>query len=136
MEILPNPPILPSNAPPLPSLAEVPPDVLREFCGNRGHESGFAEDKKAFLSPLENQDSISASAAFYPHHHVDRPSTYERSKRKNYEEEIACLYRRLQNCEGYMKYRKRQPGDHTDKEKKWADHTEDAFFRGIKVGDR
>jgi transcriptional enhancer factor len=46
------------------------------------------------------------------------------------EYETKRLLNLLHRCEKYEKYRARQPQTAKDREQRWADHLEEAFFRG------
>ncbi len=49
------------------------------------------------------------------------------------EQEVASLWRELQECDQYQKYRSRQSSKHAKIEPVWPDNVERAFFRGRSI---
>lgn len=116
--------ILPSNAPSafhehgLPD--HVPYRVLQEACGNRGVESdrGFQYPKAEYTLPSEN--------VFLNHVRRESKRTEEDKDR-----EANRLWRHLNRCKQYVKYRNRKPKEAMpNQDIKWPEHMEIAFCRG------
>ncbi|KAJ4292444.1 hypothetical protein N0V90_009106 [Kalmusia sp. IMI 367209] len=129
MELHHRPCVLPSNAPDLPEPdSSIPSRVLQERSANRRHDySEGTSSWKRSPSPIENVYSGRLGGYFTGNHssqfHGDKSET-------QIEIETKKLLKLLRNCEKYTKYRDRQPSTAKDKEQRWPDHLEEAFFRG------
>jgi transcriptional enhancer factor len=120
--------VLPSNAPALPEPVDsIPSRVLQERSANRRH--GYAEDSawKCSSSPAENV--YSARLGGYFTGNIGTQLNGEKSEAQ-VEYETKRLLSLLHRCEKYEKYRARQPQTAKDREQRWPDHLEEAFFRG------
>lgn len=125
--------VLPSNAPALPEAdATIPSRVLQERSGNRRH--GYADDSvpwKRSSSPIENLYSRQLGGSYFTgnigaHLHGEKSET-------EINRETRRLLTLLQRCEKYQKYRDRQPQTQKDREQKWPQNLEEAFFRGVSL---
>jgi len=130
--------VLPSNAPALPDSTTQdlnrPPRVLQERSGNRQHDfldTGFFSRRKHVpSSPTENFYSNSLGDCLNAHGNLDLPFKQEKSEAE-IDRETAILWRSLQRCEAYRKYRDKQPKNSREQKQKWPEHMEYAFFRGL-----
>lgn len=111
--------------------------VLQEGCGNR-QQDGYVDTHQHYqlssskLGPYrdnaENAYRPVAGHVHYQHHHPVR-SYYNEEERKK--RDIEKLWRRLNSCHAYRKYRSRQPTKlPNDGEQKWPDNMEKAFCAG------
>jgi len=122
--------VLPSNAPALAEPADpIPSRVLQERSANKRH--GYAEDStwKHSSSPGENVYSGRLGGFFTGN--IGAQVNGEKSEAQ-IEYETKRLLNLLHRCEKYEKYRARQPQTAKDREQRWPDHLEEAFFRGTK----
>ena len=121
--------VLPSNAPALPEPADaIPSRVLQERSANGRH--GYAEDPstwKRSSSPGENVYS-SRSGGYFTDSLGAQVNGEKSAAQVEYE--TKRLLNLLHRCEKYEKYRARQPQTAKDREQRWPDHLEEAFFRG------
>jgi transcriptional enhancer factor len=132
-----DPYVLPSNAPALPEPhSTIPSRVLQERSGNRRHGyPDYSSSWKRPTSPAENlysPNTITSSSYFTGNIAAQLHS--ERSE-EQINQETKRLWNLLQRCEKYIKYRDRQPQTArekkaAEKEAKWPDKLEYAFFRG------
>jgi len=128
--------IVPSNAPALPE--ELIEDVkatsriLQERCGNRQHDildpEQFGFRKRDASSPVE---------IFYPEslpcYDTPEPNLAQQLDRRPdevIEKNSAVLWQNVHKCDAYRKYRSRQPKNSAEREQKWPEHMEAAFFTG------
>lgn len=121
--------VLPSNAPALPEPTDsIPSRVLQERSANRRHEyaESFSTWKRS-LSPSENVYSGRLGGCLTGN--VGSQLNGEKSEAQ-IEYETKRLLSLLHRCEKYEKYRARQPQTAKDREQRWPDHLEEAFFRG------
>ena len=120
--------VLPSNAPALSEPeSTIPRRVLRENSGNRGH--AYVDSfKRSPSSPLENVCSQSLGTSYFSGN-----SGYLHGEKsdKQINNETKRLWELLQRCDKYQKYRDRQPQPAKEKEQRWPDELEFAFFRGM-----
>ena len=136
MELHRGPYVLPSNAPALPEPhSTIPRAVLQERSGNRRHGyPDFSSQWKRAASPIENKypPSTVTNSSFFTGS-IAAQINGERSE-EQINQETKRLWNLLQRCEKYIKYRDRQPQTpkekEKDKEQKWPDKLEYAFFRG------
>lgn len=147
MEVFQPAPILPSNAPPWADNEDS--ILLQEQC--RSKPFGFlpsqpcapaysADDADGLdeYNSVELSDSHFANRGenhgFQPReqhnssHHVGPSEAEEVWEGKRLDAEARKLAARISQCEGYIKYRNRQPKG--KKGQKWPDALEDAFLRG------
>ncbi|KAF2017703.1 hypothetical protein BU24DRAFT_490820 [Aaosphaeria arxii CBS 175.79] len=124
--------VLPSNAP---AFAEhgssIPSRVLQERSGNRRHvyADGSGSWKRSPSTPVENLYSQNLGGGYFTGNLTAQLNS-ERSE-EQIEHETKRLLRLLIRCDKYQKYRDRQPQTQKEKEQKWPDHLEEAFFRGL-----
>jgi len=135
MELRRNSYILPSNAPPLPSGIlhdiAIPHGVLQERCGNRQHgllDADLSTHRKYdALSPIENSYGYGYGASLYARPQASHIPMSEDDLHRH----ATFLWKRLQRCDQYRKYRGRQPKDCGQQEQKWPEHMEAAFCKGL-----
>lgn len=123
--------VLPSNAPVLPESDQVIPSrVLQERSGNRqhGYPDGSASWKRSPSSPVENLHSQNLSGSYLTGN-LGTQLHGEKSEEQIHHE-TKRLLALLQRCEKYQKYRDRQPQNAKEREQKWPEFLEEAFFRG------
>jgi transcriptional enhancer factor len=124
--------VLPSNAPALPDPADtIPSRVLQERSGNRGHgyvDGSTSWKRSSSASPVENLYSQSLGSNYFTGN-IAAQLNGEKSE-EQIEFEAKRLWKLLQTCEKYQKYRDRQPTNAKEREQKWPDQLERAFFRG------
>lgn len=121
--------VLPSNAPALSEPeAYIPSRVLQERSANRLHEYSDASSRKRSPTPLY--------AGRLGGYFTGNITTHFNSDKSEAQVEIETkrLLKLLKNCDKYQKYRDRQPSDNAnakgEKDQRWPDNTEIAFFRG------
>ncbi|KAF2812848.1 uncharacterized protein BDZ99DRAFT_568162 [Mytilinidion resinicola] len=127
--------VLPSNAPAFDSFSSraVTGRVLQERCGNRQHEyldSDITARRKYFpASPVENlyRNGIST---YVSSHHGGIASHPDCKSEEQINRETQKVWRLLQRCGAYCKYRDKPTKD-TRELVKWPEHMEYAFFRGL-----
>lgn len=121
--------VLPSNAPILPEPeASIPSRVLQERSANRRHDyTESSSSWKRSSSPAENAYSGRLGSHF--NGNIAAQLNGEKSEAQT-EYETKRLLNLLRRCEKYQKYRDRQPQTAKDREQRWPDHLEEAFFRG------
>ena len=111
--------VLPSNAPALPEPeAHIPSRVLQERSANRLQE--YSDDS----SPRKRSPGYGRLGGYSTGY--DEPEI-------QIELETKRVMKILKKCDKYQKYRERQPSENTsakEKEQRWPDHLEEAFFRG------
>lgn len=116
--------------------------VLQELCGNSRHEYGERDppdDRKAsntLPSDHHHYSSLGLTNYANSYHPALRRYGLEKRRERSTEREFQALWRRLQENEGYQTYRKRQPCNSErgmEKESKWPDFLEVAFFRGTSI---
>lgn len=127
--------ILPSNAPAIPEPEPyIPSRVLQERSANRLHEYS-EENSPRKRSPLY-ADRLGG-------HFTGNLASHFTSDKSEVQIELETkrLLKLLKKCDKYQKYRERQPAGSAlskgekDKEQRWPDHLEEAFFRGEFLGD-
>lgn len=131
MELHPRSCVLPSNAPALSEAGStIPSRVLQERSGNRrhGYAAGSSSWKRLPSSPVENLYSHSLGGGYFTGNLASQLSG-EKSE-EQIEKEARKLIHLVECCEKYQKYRERQPTNAKEKEQKWPDVLEHAFFRG------
>lgn len=110
--------------------------------GNDGFQFGLQGHSKSYRSIPSNGGIYSGQIVKPREHRNNRHSSY-RTRRKGESDagkderdirrleqtarHLAILFAR---CDGYIKYRNRQPKQGTKDDQKWPDHMEDAFLRG------
>jgi len=122
--------VVPSNAPSLPDLdTSTKRRALQERSGNRrhGHHRGASSWKR--------ESSLSEKGYLYEGRNyltssLTAPLVGEKSEAQ-IEAETKKLMALLDRCEKYQKYRERQPKTAKQREQKWADNLERAFFKGM-----
>ncbi|KAJ9668404.1 hypothetical protein H2201_001452 [Coniosporium apollinis] len=129
--------MLPSNAPPLPE--ELIEDVratsrvLQERCGNRQHDvldpEQFGFRKREASSPVENLYSESLPCYDVPE--LNLAQQLDRRSNEVIEKNSAVLWQNVHKCDAYRKYRSRQPKNSAEREQKWPEHMEAAFFTAL-----
>jgi transcriptional enhancer factor len=123
--------ILPSNAPALPEPElDIPSRVLQERSGN-GRQSYVGSSgpwKQSPSSPIENIYSHNLGGSYFTGNYATELNG-DKSE-EQIEQETKRLLRIVRRCEKYIKYRERQPQTTKEKEQRWPDHMEEAFFRG------
>lgn len=130
--------VLPSNAPALSDSTtqdlNKPPQVLQERSGNSQHDfldTGCSSRRKHVpSSPTENFYSNGLGAYLNSHGNLGSPFKQEKSEAE-IDRETATLWRSLQRSEAYRKYRAGRPKGSKRRERKWPEHMEYAFFRGL-----
>lgn len=123
--------VLPSNAPALPEHdAVIPSRVLQERSGNRqhGYTDGSTSWKRSPSTPVENLYSQSVGGSYFTGSLAAQMHGEKPEKQIHYE--FDRLWTLLQRCEKYIKYRDRQPQNAKEREQKWPENLERAFFRG------
>jgi hypothetical protein len=124
--------VLPSNAPALSkSDSAVTNRVLQEQSGNKQHsfDGGRTSRKRSSSSSAEKLCSQSLGGRYFTGNLATRLSGEKSEEQINYE--FKKVWDLVQRCETYQKYRDRQPTSDKDREQKWPDNLEKAFFRGI-----
>ncbi|KAF2476143.1 TEA-domain-containing protein [Lindgomyces ingoldianus] len=126
--------VLPSNAPALPPTplpeSAIPSRVLQERSGNRGNT--YTDDSNVWKSsfpPVENFYSHNVGGDFFAEGIAAHLCDEKSEEQINHE--TAKLWRLLEQSEKYRKYRARQPKTKKEREQKWPDNLEHAFFRGL-----
>ncbi|KAF2107610.1 TEA/ATTS domain family-domain-containing protein [Lophiotrema nucula] len=123
--------VLPSNAPALPKPdSSIPSRVLQERSGNRRH--GYADPSSSWKrssSPVENFYTHRSGGSYFSSNLVAQLSCEKSEDQISYE--TRRLLQSLQRCEKYRKYRDRQPQNAKERELKWPDNMEEAFFRAL-----
>ena len=130
--------VVPSNAPALSDSTTQdlnrPSRVLQERSGNSQHDfldTGFSSRRKHVpSSPTESSHSNGLGAYLNSHGNLGSPFKQEKSEAE-ISRETAILWRSLQQSEAYRKYRAKQPKNSREKEQKWPENMEYAFFRGL-----
>lgn len=123
--------VLPSNAPALPETdTYIPSRVLQERSANRRHE--YSED----ASSCKRSPTPIYAGRLGGYFTGNLASHFNGDKSEaQIDLETKRLMKLLKACDKYQKYRDRQPSDTTsakdNKEQRWPDHLEEAFFRGI-----
>lgn len=122
--------VLPSNAPDLSEPdSSIPSRVLQERSANRRHE--HVEGASAWKrSPSPTDNVYSGRLGGYFTGNLSSSQFHGEKSEAQVESETKRLLRLLRNCDKYTKYRDRQPTTAKDKEQRWPDHLEEAFFRG------
>ncbi|KAF2737179.1 hypothetical protein EJ04DRAFT_561822 [Polyplosphaeria fusca] len=104
--------------------------VLQERSGNRRH--GYADGSASWKresSPVENLYSHSLGGSYFTGN-VAAQLGNEKSDAQ-IEHETKRLLSLLKRNDKYQKYRERQPQTKKEKEQKWPDNLEEAFFRAL-----
>ncbi|OAG05831.1 uncharacterized protein CC84DRAFT_735891 [Paraphaeosphaeria sporulosa] len=123
--------VLPSNAPALPNTdTYIPSRVLQERSANRRH--GFSED----ASSCKRSPTPIYAGRLGGYFTGNLASHFNGDKSEaQIDLETKRLMKLLKACDKYQKYRDRQPSDTAsakdNKEQRWPDHLEEAFFRGM-----
>jgi hypothetical protein len=122
--------VLPSNAPAFTDIANTG-RVLQERCGNRQDEDVASDlsTRRKYIpsSPVENLYRNSVST--YVSSHGGIPSNPERKSEEQVNRETAEVWRALQRCHAYCRYRDKQAKDYGE-DNIWPEHMEYAFFKG------
>jgi transcriptional enhancer factor len=124
--------VVPSNDPALPdSDSSIPRRVLQERSGNRRHEyqDGSSSSWKREVSPAENVYPHGPGRSYFSSNITSQLSGEKSEAQIEYE--TKRLLGLLERCEKYQKYRDRQPQNAKEREQKWSDTLERAFFRGM-----
>ncbi|KAL1612183.1 hypothetical protein SLS60_000407 [Paraconiothyrium brasiliense] len=122
--------VLPSNAPALPETdTYIPSRVLQERSVNRRHE--YTED----ASSCKRSPTPIYTGRLGGYFTGNLTSHFNGDKSEaQIDLETKRLMKLLKACDKYQKYRDRQPSDTAsakdNKEQRWPDHLEEAFFRG------
>jgi hypothetical protein len=115
--VLPNAPSLPATD------SDTSGRILREHSGNRGH----SYDRDVHIKRASSQDP-----ECYLHSSSIQPQ-YAKSE-EQIEAEFQQVWKLLQSCETYRKYREKKPktakAEAKWRENVWPDNLERAFFRG------
>lgn len=124
--------VLPSNAPALSEPdSSIPSRVLQERSANKRH--GYPEGSTSWKPPSSPTENIySRQLGSYFAGNIATQLSGEKSEAQ-IEHETRRLMALLRRCEKYQKYRDRQPQTAKEKEHRWPDYLEEAFFRGMAV---
>lgn len=123
--------VVPSNAPVLPDPdSSIPRRALKERSGNRRHEYHDGSSSwKCDPSPAENTYPHGPGGSYFTSNLTSQLSGEKSEAQIEYE--TKRLLGVLDRCEKYQKYRDRQPQNAKEREQKWSDTLERAFFRGM-----
>lgn len=132
MELHPRSCVVLSNAPALldPD-SSIPRRALQERSGNRRHEyqDSSSPSWKREASPAENVYPHGPGGNYFTSNITSQLSGEKSEAQVEYE--TKRLLGLLERCEKYQKYRDRQPQNAKEREQKWSDTLERAFFRGM-----
>ncbi|KAF2798947.1 hypothetical protein K505DRAFT_266604 [Melanomma pulvis-pyrius CBS 109.77] len=121
--------VVPSNAPGLPDPDSISRRALKERSGNRRHEYHDGSSWKREPSPAENTYPHGQGGSYFTGNLTSQLSGEKSEAQIEYE--TKRLLGLLDRCEKYQKYRDRQPQNAKEREQKWSDTLERAFFRGL-----